>query len=269
MTVVVQHGGNVGATHDCHSGVDEVVEDETMMPATRLCWMKQRGRHGNASRLLESRWREPRRIRNEPQWCQWSAMAVFVGEKLDDKCGAEQRRWLARLGQAQHQHKVLTRHARGPAAQNNRCVDAARMCRTACSNRVRETRTDEVDGDVDATALVDDRRRWCCPRRRRSDGPLAWRSIARWTTNVSGGWFAHDRLIRPTACESKTTMVMSMVEPPDRWWPRRAGIDGPQTKRCDTGRHSSYVACHASCTVKEDEEAGVVEADVEGATGSG
>jgi hypothetical protein len=137
-----------------------------MMPATRLCWMKQRGRHGNASRLLESRWREPRRIRNEPQWCQWSAMAVFVGEKLDDKCGAERRRWLARLGQAQHQHKVLTRHARGPAAQNNRCVDAARMCRTACSNRVRETRTDEVDGDVDATALVDDRRRWCCPRSR-------------------------------------------------------------------------------------------------------
>jgi hypothetical protein len=44
--------------------------------------------------------------------------------------------------------------------------------------------------------------------------------------NVSGGLFARDRLIKPTACESKTTMVMSMVEPPDWWWRRRAGIDG-------------------------------------------
>ena len=61
---------------------------------------------------------------------------------------------------------------------------------------------------------------------RRSDDPLAWRSIARWTTNVSGGWFVGDRLIRPTVCESETMMVMSMVEPPNRWWRRRAGIDG-------------------------------------------
>jgi hypothetical protein len=38
-----------------------------------------------------------------------------------------------------------------------------------------------------------------------------------------------------------------------------------QTKRRDTGRRSSYVAGHASCTVEEDEEAGVVEADVEDA----
>jgi hypothetical protein len=36
-----------------------------------------------------------------------------------------------------------------------------------------------------------------------------------------------------------------------------------QTKRHDTGRRSSYTAGHASCTVEEDEEAGVVEADVE------
>jgi hypothetical protein len=35
-------------------------------------------------------------------------MAVFVGEELDEKCGADRRRWLARLGQAQHQCKVLT-----------------------------------------------------------------------------------------------------------------------------------------------------------------
>jgi hypothetical protein len=28
-----------------------------------------------------------------------------------------------------------------------------------------------------------------------------------------------------------------------------------QTKRRDIGRHSGYVACHASCTVEENEEA--------------
>jgi hypothetical protein len=37
-----------------------------------------------------------------------------------------------------------------------------------------------------------------------------------------------------------------------------------QTKRRDIGRRSGYAACHASCTVEEDEEAGVVEVDVEG-----
>jgi hypothetical protein len=36
-TVVVQHGGSAGATHSYQSGVDEVVEDETMMLATRFC----------------------------------------------------------------------------------------------------------------------------------------------------------------------------------------------------------------------------------------
>jgi hypothetical protein len=36
------------------------------------------------------------------------------------------------------------------------------------------------------------------------------------------------------------------------------------TKRCDTGRRYDYVACHASCTIEEDEEASVVEAHVEG-----
>jgi hypothetical protein len=138
---------------------------------------------------------------------------VFVGKELDDKCGADRRRWLARFGQEQHQRKVLMQHAGGFATQNDGCVGTARMCRTTCSNRAR---IDEVDGDVDATTLVDDRRRRCCPRRRRSDGPLGWRSIARWTKNVSGCWFARDRLIRPTACKSETTMVMSMVEPPDR-----------------------------------------------------
>jgi hypothetical protein len=38
-----------------------------------------------------------------------------------------------------------------------------------------------------------------------------------------------------------------------------------QRRRRDTGRRSGYAACHANCTVEEDEEAGVVEADVEGA----
>jgi hypothetical protein len=157
-TVVVQHGGSADTTHGCQSGVDEVVEDETMMLATRLCWTKRRGRRGDTLRFLESRRREPRHIGNEPQWRQWSAMAVFIGEQLDDKCGADRRRWLARLGHAQHQRKVLTQHAGGPAAQNNGCAGAARMCRTACSNRAWETRTDEVDSDVDATTLVDNRR---------------------------------------------------------------------------------------------------------------
>jgi hypothetical protein len=129
-------------------------------------------------------------------------------------------------GGESHQRKVLTQHAGGPATQNNGCVGAARMCRTTCSNRAQETHTNKVDGNVDTTVLVDDKRRCCCPWRRRNDDPLAWRSIARWTTNVSVVWFARDRLIRPTACESKTTMVMSMVEPPDRWWRRRADIDG-------------------------------------------
>jgi hypothetical protein len=67
VVVVVQHGGSAGATHDCQS-VDEVIEDETMMLATRLCWMKRRGRCGDTSRFLESWRREPRRIGNEPQW---------------------------------------------------------------------------------------------------------------------------------------------------------------------------------------------------------
>jgi hypothetical protein len=66
-----------------------------------------------------------------------------------------------------------------------------------------------------------DKQRCCCPRRRHNDDPLAWRSIARWTINVSGGWFARDRLIRPMTCEAETTMV----EPSDRWWRRRAGIE--------------------------------------------
>jgi hypothetical protein len=47
-------------------------------------------------------------------WRQWSAMEVFVGEELDDKCGVDRRRWLARLGQAQHQRKVLMQHAKDP-----------------------------------------------------------------------------------------------------------------------------------------------------------
>jgi hypothetical protein len=34
--------------------------------------------------------------------------------------------------------------------QNDGCADAARMCQIACSNRARETRTNKVDGDVDA-----------------------------------------------------------------------------------------------------------------------
>jgi hypothetical protein len=37
------------------------------------------------------------------------------------------------------------------------------------------------------------------------------------------------------------------------------------TKRHDIGRRFGYVAGHASCTVEEDEEVGVVEADVEDA----
>jgi hypothetical protein len=164
-SATVQHGGGASATHSCQSGVDEVVKDETMMLVTRLCWTKRKGGLGDKSRFLESRQREPRRTGNEPEWRQWSAMAVFVGEELYDKCGADWRRWLARLGQAQHQRKVLTQHARGPVAQNDGCVDAAHMCRTACSNRAREMRTDEVDGDVDATALVDDRRRCCLKRK--------------------------------------------------------------------------------------------------------
>jgi hypothetical protein len=176
-TVVVQHDRSAGATHGCQKGVDEVVEDETMMLPTRLCWTKRRGRRRDTSRFLESRRREPRRIGNEPQWHQWSAIAVFFGKELDEKCGANRRRWLAHLGHPQHQCKVFTQHAGGPAAQNNGCAGAARMCRTACSNRARETRTDEVDNDVDATTLVDDKRRCCCPRRRCSDDPLAWRSI--------------------------------------------------------------------------------------------
>ena len=110
MTVVAWYGWSAVATHGCQSGVDEVVKDETML-ATRLCLTKQRGRCGDTLRFLESRRLEPRRIGNEPQWRQWSAMAVFVGEELDDKCGADRRRWLARLGQAQHQRKVLTQHA--------------------------------------------------------------------------------------------------------------------------------------------------------------
>jgi hypothetical protein len=145
-------------------------------------------------------------------------MVVFVGEELYDKCGADRRRWLSPLGQVQHQRKVLTQYAGGLATQNDGCAVATRMCRIACSNHARETRTDEVDDDVDATTLVNDKRRCCCPRRRRIDGPLAWRSITQWTTNVAGGWFARDRLIRPTTCEAETTMVMSVVEPPDRWW---------------------------------------------------
>jgi hypothetical protein len=39
-----------------------------------------------------------------------------------------------------------------------------------------------------------------------------------WTTDVIGGWFAHNRLIRPTTCEVETTMAMSMVDPLDQWW---------------------------------------------------
>jgi hypothetical protein len=39
--VVAQHDGSANATHGCQSGVDEVVEDEMMMLATRLCWTKQ------------------------------------------------------------------------------------------------------------------------------------------------------------------------------------------------------------------------------------
>jgi hypothetical protein len=84
-TFVVQHDGSVVVMHACQSGVDEVVEDETMMLAMRLCWTKQRGRCGDTSRFLESRQREPRLMGNEPQCRQWSAMAVFVGEELDDK----------------------------------------------------------------------------------------------------------------------------------------------------------------------------------------
>jgi hypothetical protein len=38
-----------------------------------------------------------------------------------------------------------------------------------------------------------------------------------------------------------------------------------QTKRRGTGRRSGYAAILASCTIEEDEEVGVVEADVEGA----
>jgi hypothetical protein len=37
------------------------------------------------------------------------------------------------------------------------------------------------------------------------------------------------------------------------------------TKRRGIGRRSGYAAGHASCTIEEDEESGVVEADVEGA----
>jgi hypothetical protein len=37
-----------------------------------------------------------------------------------------------------------------------------------------------------------------------------------------------------------------------------------QTKGRDTGKRSGYAAGHTSCTIKEDEEVGVVEADVEG-----
>jgi hypothetical protein len=37
VIVVMQHDGSAGTTHGCQSGVDEVVEDETMMLATRLC----------------------------------------------------------------------------------------------------------------------------------------------------------------------------------------------------------------------------------------
>jgi hypothetical protein len=36
-----------------------------------------------------------------------------------------------------------------------------------------------------------------------------------------------------------------------------------QMKRRDIGRRSGYAVGHASCTIKEDEEVGVVEADVE------
>jgi hypothetical protein len=38
-----------------------------------------------------------------------------------------------------------------------------------------------------------------------------------------------------------------------------------QTKRRDTDMHSGYAACYASCTVEEDEDTDVVEADVKGA----
>jgi hypothetical protein len=107
-----------------------------MMLVTRLCWTKRRGRRGDTSRFIESRRREPRHIGNEPQWRKWSAMAVFVGEELDDKCSADWRQWLSCLGQVQHQCKVLTQHAGGPATQNNGCAGAARMCQTACSNGV-------------------------------------------------------------------------------------------------------------------------------------
>jgi hypothetical protein len=127
---------------------------------------------------------------------------VFLSEDLDEKCGADRRWWLARLGQAQHQRKVLTQHAGGLAAQNDGYAGAARMCRTTCPNHGWETRTDEIDGDVDATSLVDDRRQRCCPRRRRSNDPLAWQTIARWTTNASEGWFTRDRFIRATTCGS-------------------------------------------------------------------
>jgi hypothetical protein len=135
-TVVVQHDGSAGTTHGCQSGVGEVVEDEMMMVVTRLCWTKRRGRRGETSRFLESRRREPRRIGNEPQWRQWSTMAVFVGEELDDKCGADRRRWLSCIGQVQDKRKVLTQLAGGPATQNNGCAGAARMCQTTCSNGV-------------------------------------------------------------------------------------------------------------------------------------
>jgi hypothetical protein len=124
---------------------------------------------------------------------QWSVTTVLVGKELEDERGTDQR-------------------------QVCRCsLQVSNSSQTVCRRRALMESTTCRCNDED-----DDRRRCCCPRRRRSDDPLFWRIIARWTTNVSGGWFASDWLIRLMTCGAE----MTMVEPPDRWWRRRADIDG-------------------------------------------
>ena len=40
MTIVVWYGESVVTAHGCQRRVDEVVEDEMVTLATRLCWTK-------------------------------------------------------------------------------------------------------------------------------------------------------------------------------------------------------------------------------------
>jgi hypothetical protein len=55
------------------------------------------------------------------------------------------------------------------------------------ADRAHETRTDEVDDDVDATVGVHDERRHFCLNRRHSDIPCAWLRNSRQTTDITGG----------------------------------------------------------------------------------